>query len=118
MYADWKAVESQINGLVVQSRRAFAPETLLNARALIRYSHARYKTPEEIGEGYWPTIGFHWTELNPDPIEVEIHPDRFELYVLGAGRPAIRSFVSQPDGKVSADLLAALDLLVPSPQAR
>tara|TARA_R110002072_G_scaffold66283_3_gene163418 strand:+ start:3420 stop:3776 length:357 start_codon:yes stop_codon:yes gene_type:complete len=117
MYSDWPAVEAAIDHVVAASDQPFIPETVLHARALAVISQGRYRTPDEVGDGYGPTVSFHWTNLAPHPIEIEAHSDRYELYLFRPGAFDVQHFACQSDGAISAELIAALDVILIAPQA-
>ncbi|WP_417483809.1 hypothetical protein [Maricaulis salignorans] len=117
MYPDWPAVEAAIDHLVAASEKPFSAATALRARALAVISQGRYRAPDEVGDGYGPTISFHWTNLAPHPIEIEAHSDHYELYLFRPGAFDVQHFACQSDGVMPAELIAALDALLIAPQA-
>ncbi len=112
MFSNWIEIKSAIANLVAASSKEYASETVANANALAAIAAGRYLVPTEIGEGYWPTIRFHWTYLQPVPIEIEVHAGSFELYRFTGSTPEIQAFDCVPDGGIPVELTAALDALI------
>lgn len=70
---------SQIGVLV--SDASVDRNTLTNAQDLIKVLAQQSTVPNEIGKGYWNTVAISWPGW-----EIEIFPDRYELYHFhGAG---------------------------------
>ncbi len=117
MYPDWPAVEAAIDHVVAESDKPFIPETVLHAHALAVFSKGRYRAPDEVDDGYWPTIRFHWANLAPHPIEIEVRTDHYELYLFRPGAFDVRHFAFQSDAVIPAELVEVLDVLLTAPQA-
>lgn len=79
MSDDWIALENEIKRVSAESEEPFAPETVANAKDLLSFlkSLDTLCPVPSVGKGYWKTFSFWWED---EKLEIEVHPDRLELY--------------------------------------
>ena len=102
---NWDDVIAAITRVVSGSSHKYADQTLSNARGLSRMASERYKVPDDVSAGYWPTI-------QPIPIELEIHEASFELYEFSNGSTKISEFARGSSDSIPETLLHRLDQLI------
>jgi hypothetical protein len=99
---DWASIESKIVRLAAESKEPFAPETIIQAKELLRLICAKCAVPN-IAKGYWSTVRFLW-----DGFEIEVFADHLEFYRFPEGGVDIQYVYRVPGEPFPADLVSKL----------
>ncbi len=70
---DWNTVEAQLANLIAEA--SLDQRTIHNTRDLLSRCREQCAPPSDVGKGYWEPVSLSWPKW-----EVEVFPDRFELY--------------------------------------
>ena len=97
---DWDAVEAQLARMIAEA--SLDRRTIDNTHDLLTRCREQCAPPSHVGKGYWETVSLSWPEW-----EVEVFPDRFELYrfkekdmniseyFCETGEPALQALIEQ-----------------------
>jgi hypothetical protein len=99
---DWASIESEIIRVAAESKEPFAPETVVQAKELLKFICAKCAVPN-IAKGYLSTVRFLWNGF-----EIEVFDDHLELYRFPDGSVDIQYVYRVPSEPFPADLLAML----------
>lgn len=109
MLKSWSEVKQAVEQLYDQENGQIEQQTFQNACDLIDLASRRFSPADEVGLGYWPTISLSWTSTKS--IEVEVFPDRYEMYRFFDQRTDISEVRRKPEEPVPHVLLERLDRL-------
>ena len=61
------------------AKTAFDADTIQNVHDFIDYATDHLPLPDEVSEGYWPTINLYWKDAKPYSANIEIFGNDFEF---------------------------------------
>lgn len=93
----WEALNTQLTSVLSQA--AFDPCTIANTHDLVTICRVRRAMPSSVDKGYWDTVSLSWPNW-----EIEVFPDRFELYHFHDKGTDIMEFAHRPGDPVPEEL--------------
>lgn len=110
MYSSWSEVMKEVECLWAGSNR-FSSETMENVRVFVAFADGRYVVPNQVSEGIWPVISFHWSN-EQQAIEIETHDAQYEFYKSLSDKMDILVFPRTRKESVPDDLVILLDTVL------
>lgn len=75
----WDEVEAAVDQLAAKNPD-IEQQTVETAKNLAKYGLGRYRVPDEVSWGYWPTLRLHWLGERSPLFEIEIYSLTVEVY--------------------------------------